>query len=235
LIARVKETRADLGIAFDGDGDRLGVVTPTGEIINPDRQMMLFAKQVLASEPESCIIYDVKCSRHLAEAIADLGGEPIMCRTGHSLVKSEMKRHNAQLGGEMSGHIFFKHRWFGFDDALYAGARLLEILANTEHDLFAQLPDSVNTPEIRLPIAEENKFAFVDRFIEHARFDDAECITIDGLRAEFIDGWGLLRASNTSPYLILRFEADDEDALERIKARFRTELLAVDSKLEIQF
>lgn len=238
LMTQVQATGADIGFAFDGDADRLGVVTNQGEVILPDRQMMCFAQAALQEQPGSEIIYDVKCSKHLAEVILQAGGKPTMWKTGHSLVKAKLKETGASLAGEMSGHIFFKQRWFGFDDGVYAGVRLLEILAKqcqSASELFAALPDSVNTPELKLPIPESRKFTLMEALAEQASFGEAKIHTIDGLRVEFDDGWGLVRPSNTTPYLILRFEADDELALSRIQALFREQLLKLDNNLSLPF
>jgi len=240
LIATVKEEEADLGIAFDGDGDRLGIVTNTGEIIWPDRQMMLFANDVLSRNPDATIIFDVKCTRHLAENITQHGGKPLMWKTGHSLVKAKMRETGALLAGEMSGHIFFKERWLGFDDALYSGARLLEILSQdkeqrTLQEIFDAYPDSANTPEIKIEIAEDKKFDFINQFISYAIFKDAKITTIDGLRADFVDGFGLVRPSNTTPCLVLRFEGDNENSLQRIQLSFKKQLLKIDPSLQVPF
>lgn len=238
LITAVKEHGADIGLAFDGDGDRLGVVDGRGDVIWPDRQMMLFASDILARHAGAEIIFDVKCSRHLARVIEQQGGRPLMWRTGHSLIKGKMKETGALLAGEMSGHIFFKERWYGFDDALYAAARLLEILARDPRpatEILAALPNAVSTPELRVDFAEGEHFAFMEAFLARTRFEDARVATIDGLRADFPDGWGLVRASNTTPSLILRFEADDQSALERIKRRFREAMLAVKPDLSLPF
>ncbi len=242
VIAAVAEHKADIGLAFDGDGDRLGVVTSAGEIIWPDRQLMLFAKDVLARNTGATILYDVKCSKHLASVIQENGGQPLMWKTGHSLVKAKLAESGALLGGEMSGHIFFKERWYGFDDGIYTAARLLEILATdatqnkrSSSELFATIPDSVNTPELKVNIPEEEKFGYMQRLIAQAKFSNADMITIDGIRVEFADGWGLVRLSNTTPCLVLRFEADDQTALKRIMKLFRTQMLAVDSSLELPF
>ena len=234
LIHTVKETQADLGLAFDGDADRLGVVTNKGEIIWPDRQMMLFSMDVLSRLPGSNIVFDVKCSRYLAEIIKKYGGNPVMWRTGHSILKTKLFEIDAPLGGEMSGHIFFKDEWFGFDDGIYVGARLLRIIANSEKDIseiFSAFPNSVNTPELKLPMAEKKKAPFMQALLEKSDFGNAKIITIDGLRVEFKDGWGLIRPSNTSPYLILRFEANTKKNLKWIQNIFRTQLQRVDSKL----
>ncbi len=239
LIAAVAAHGADIGFAFDGDGDRLGVIDGEGRVIWPDRQMMLYAADVLSRCPGAPIIFDVKCSRHLERVIREQGGEPVMSRTGHSLIKAKLKELDAPLAGEMSGHIFFRERWYGFDDALYTAARLLEILARDArppHEIFAELPDTVSTPELRIDFDEEGEnHRFMERFLADPRFDGARIVTIDGLRAEFTDGWGLVRASNTTPSLILRFEADNEDALERIQEAFRRALRAVDTGVSLPF
>ncbi|MEO8777386.1 MAG: phosphomannomutase/phosphoglucomutase [Rhodanobacter sp.] len=240
LIHAVRQTGADLGIAFDGDGDRLGVVACSGEIIYPDRLLMLFARDVLSRQPGGTVIYDVKCSSHLKGQILDAGGSPLMWRTGHSLIKSKMLETSAELAGEMSGHFFFKERWYGFDDGIYAAARLLEILAGDLHgrspdEIFATLPKSVSTPELKIVLAEGENYLFMDQFREHAVFADASLITIDGLRVDWQDGWGLVRASNTTPVLVLRFEADNGAALKRIQQVFRQQLLAVNPALKLPF
>lgn len=230
LIEMVKGQKADLGLAFDGDGDRLGVIDGMGNIIWPDQQMMLFAKDVLSRNPGQEIIFDVKCSNHLKHFIEAHGGKPTMWKTGHSLIKTKMKESGAPLAGEMSGHIFFKERWYGFDDALYAAARLLEILLkekSTPTAVFAQLPSGIATPELRLAMPEQEHAPFMEALIKKASFEGAEIITVDGLRVDFRDGWGLIRPSNTTPYLILRFEADDQAALNRIQDAFRQLLQAV--------
>ena len=238
LIQMVQEQGADLGIAFDGDGDRLGVVSSQGEIVWPDRVLMLLAMDVLSRNPGAQIIYDVKCSRHVASVVSEYGGEPLMWATGHSLIKAKMKETGALLAGEMSGHIFFKERWFGFDDALYSAARLLEILSNdprSSSDLFATLPDSMSTPEINVPMAEGEPVVFMEKLLNGAHFEKARVATIDGLRAEFERGWGLVRASNTTPSLVLRFEADDELALSTIQDEFRRVMLQADPTLSLPF
>jgi phosphomannomutase / phosphoglucomutase len=240
LILAVKQTHADLGLAFDGDGDRLGVVTQSGEIIFPDRLLMLFARDVLSRQPGATVIYDVKCTSHLKGQILDAGGSPMMWRTGHSLIKSKMRETGAELAGEMSGHFFFKERWYGFDDGIYAAARLMEILAGDLHgrspeEIFATLPKSVSTPELKIELGEGENYPFMDKLRQQASFDDASLITIDGLRADWSDGWGLVRASNTTPVLVLRFEADNPAALKRIQQVFRKQLLAVDFKLKLPF
>lgn len=238
LIQAVRDNRADLGLAFDGDGDRLGVIDSGGNIIWPDRLMMLLGMDVLSRNPGGEIIYDVKCSRHLGRIIRDFGGVPEMWKTGHSLIKARMKETGALLAGEMSGHIFFQERWYGFDDALYTGARLLEILANDHREtsaVFAVLPQSVSTPELNVCMEEGRPTAFMEQLQAAAGFPDGEVYTIDGLRVEFADGWGLVRASNTTPCLVLRFEADDELALSRIQEQFRNAMLAVEPGLQLPF
>ncbi len=232
LIQTVKRFDADLGLAFDGDGDRLGVVTREGRIIYADRLLMLFAADVLMRNPGALVIYDVKCSGKLSDYVLRNGGSPLMWKTGHSLMKAKMRETDAELAGEMSGHFFFKERWFGFDDGLYAAARLLEILAQREEtpsEVFEELPDSVSTPELKVPVESGTPHALVSLFVATAQLEDspfagARLATIDGLRADFPDGWGLLRASNTTPVLVLRFEANDDAALERIKTLFRQQL-----------
>ena len=238
LINAVQDEGADLGLAFDGDGDRLGVVDAEGNVIWPDRQMILFARDILSRNAGAKIIYDVKCSRLLAAAISEAGGEPIMSKTGHSLIKSRMQETGALLAGEMSGHIFFKERWYGFDDAIYSAARLMEILVNSSQspaELFAALPGGVATPELRLDMPEERHAAFMDEILAAASFGDGEVSTIDGLRVDFADSWGLVRPSNTTPCLVLRFEGDDEAALEGVKTRFRDLIAQVDASLDIPF
>lgn len=238
LIRVVGETGADLGLAFDGDGDRLGVVTRDGEVIYPDRLLMLLARDVLSRAPGSTIIYDVKCTGHLASEIERAGGRPLMWRTGHSLIKAKMKAESAPLAGEMSGHFFFKERWYGFDDGLYAGARLLEILAaqpEPAEDVFASLPKGVSTPELKINMREGEHYAFIERFSQAARFDGASVSTIDGIRADWPDGWGLVRCSNTTPCLVLRFDADDPAALERIQSAFRAQLHSLNRDLVLPF
>jgi phosphomannomutase/phosphoglucomutase len=238
LITFVGKTNADLGIAFDGDGDRLGVVTRQGEIIYPDRVLMLFAQDVLSRNPGATVIYDVKCTGHLAGQILRHGGSPIMWKTGHSLIKAKMKETEAELAGEMSGHFFFRERWYGFDDGIYSAARLLEILAADERspeEVFAELPKGVSTPELKIAMEEGEHYAYIEQFRELARFEGAKIATIDGVRADWPDGWGLVRCSNTTPSLVLRFDADTAEALARIQQVFRTQLLAVRGDLELPF
>jgi phosphomannomutase/phosphoglucomutase len=238
LIQMVQRLDADLGVAFDGDGDRLGVVTRAGEIIYPDRVLMLLAADVLERNPGACIVYDVKCTGHLASHILRHGGSPLMWKTGHSLIKAKMKETGAELAGEMSGHFFFKERWYGFDDAIYAAARLLEILATRDENadaVFAELPKGFSTPELNLAMAEGETYAFIDKFRDSAKFDGARVATIDGVRADWPDGWGLVRASNTTSVLVMRFDADTQDALTRIQNVFREQLLAVKPDLVLPF
>ena len=240
LILSVKQTGADLGLAFDGDGDRLGVVTRTGEVIYPDRLLMLFAIDVLSRNPGATIIYDVKCTGHLQPLVLQHGGSPVMWRTGHSLIKAKMRETSAQLAGEMSGHFFFAERWYGFDDAIYAAARLLEILAGDAggrppEEIFAALPKGVSTPELKIELHEGEHYRFIETFKAKSNFEGARLTTIDGVRADWPDGWGLVRASNTTPVLVLRFDADNEAALKRIQAVFREQLLATDRALPLPF
>jgi phosphomannomutase/phosphoglucomutase len=238
LIEAVKLMDADIGVAFDGDADRLGVVTSTGEIIYSDRLMMLFVKDVLGRVPGSTIIYDVKCTGHLHDVIEDAGGKPMMYKTGHSLIKNKMKEVDAPFAGEMSGHFFFKERWYGFDCGIYSAARLLEILAKDGRDageVLNDLPDSVSTPELKVQMQEGENHAFVAEMQEKARFPDARINTIDGVRADYVDGWGLVRASNTTPILVCRFDADSEEALQRIKDAFRQQMVAINHQLKLPF
>ena len=238
LIAVVKEQQADVGLAFDGDGDRLGVVTTQGSIVWPDRVLMLFAADVLERNPGGQIIYDVKCSRFLDGIIREHGGDPLMWKTGHSYIKKKIKESGALLAGEMSGHIFFSERWYGFDDGLYSAARLLEVLGKDERpaaEVFAALPDSVNTPELNIAMQEGEPPRFMDKLMASAHFENAQVFTIDGMRVDFPDGWGLVRASNTTPVLVLRFEADDEAGLSRIMGEFRRVMLQVDADLSLPF
>jgi phosphomannomutase len=234
----VLSNKADIGLAFDGDADRLGVITNEGTVIWPDRLMMLFAKSSLATSPGETIVFDVKCSSHLAAVIQESQGVAKMCPTGHSIVKSVMRTEKAALAGEMSGHIFFNDRWYGFDDALYGACRLLEIISSSSDTVeaqFLQIPNSVNTPEIKIPLADDKKFLLMQRFCENARFNDAKIITIDGLRVEFAKGWGLLRASNTTPSLVARFEAEDKESLSQIQALFKAEWLRISGDMVLPF
>ena len=236
LITVVQSEGADIGLAFDGDGDRLGVVTNRGEIIWPDKLMMLFSQDIVGRNPGADIIYDVKCSRHLNTLISEYGGRPIMWKTGHSHMKAKIKETGALLAGEFSGHICFGERWYGFDDALYSAARLLEIVSaesRTVDDLFAQFPVTFSTPEIKINTTDRAKFQIMDRLRSGANFGDGTITTIDGLRVDYADGWGLIRPSNTSPVLSLRFEADGQSALQRIQMIFQKQLTAIDPSLKI--
>lgn len=236
IIAAVNAEHADLGLAFDGDGDRVGVISNQGEAIPADKQLMLYAIDVLSRNPGAQIIFDVKCSKLLAEVIEQHGGKPLMWKTGHSLIKQKMQETGVPLAGEMSGHVFFKERWYGFDDGLYTGARCLEIVAKASQsatDIFNQLPTAIATPEINVPMADDKKFAFVEQLVNNADFPEGKLITLDGLRVEFADGWGLVRCSNTTPCLVLRFEADNQAALVRIEQLFKKTLLAADPSLQL--
>ena len=238
LMRCLRETDNELGFAFDGDGDRLGVVTKDGQVIFPDRQMMLFARDILLRQPGAEIIYDVKCSRLLGDDIRRAGGRPLMWKTGHSLVKAKLKETGAPLAGEMSGHIFFKERWYGFDDGLYAGARLLEIVSRAADAsaLLNALPDSAATPELHLHCAEGENHTLIERLQREVTFPLArEVITIDGVRAEYADGFGLARASNTTPVVVLRFEADNAHALARIQQEFKHALLGLKPDAALPF
>ncbi len=238
LIGTVKQEKADLGFAFDGDGDRLGVVDPDGRIIWPDMQMMLFAKDVLGRNPGADIVFDVKCSNRLAKVIKQLGGKPVMWRTGHSYIKSKLKESGAPLAGEMSGHIFFQDRWYGFDDAIYSAARMLEILMafkKSPGQVFSRLPAGVSTPELRVDMKEGEQVALVEKLVEAEGFANGKRTTIDGLRVDFADGWGLVRASNTTPSLVMRFEGDNQEALARIQGEFKNAVTALDPNLKLPF
>jgi phosphomannomutase/phosphoglucomutase len=246
LIAAVQATGAELGLAFDGDGDRLGVVTRSGKIIYPDRQILLFARDVLAARPGAEIVFDVKCTRHIAPWVRKFGGRPTMWRTGHSLIKARLRETGAAFAGEMSGHLFFNDRWYGFDDGLYAGARLLEILSRSADPSaeLESLPDATSTPELQIKTAEGENVRLVERLLALAR-DPAsaqkhfpgvqEVITIDGIRVEYADGFGLARPSNTTPVVVLRFEADNAAALARIQAGFRAAIATVAPDAQLPF
>jgi len=238
LIQMVKRLDADLGVAFDGDGDRLGVVTREGNNIFADRLLMLFAADVLERNPGAVIVYDVKCTGRLPGQILRNGGSPLMWKTGHSLIKAKMRETEAELAGEMSGHFFFKERWYGFDDGIYAAARLLEVLASrpqSPSEVLNALPDGVSTPEIKVDAPNGDPHEFVDRFRASAKFEGARLSIIDGLRVDWPDGWGLVRASNTTPVLVLRFDGDNREALLRIQEAFRAQLLAVQPDLKLPF
>ena len=238
LIRGLRDTDVELGLAFDGDGDRLGLVTKDGQIIYPDRQLMMLAKDVLERNPGAEVLYDVKCTRHLAPWIREHGGKPLMWKTGHSLVKAKMRETGAPIGGEMSGHIFFKDRWYGFDDGLYAGARMLELLSRLADPSAAlnALPQSTSTPELHLQLKEGENFALIEQMQKSSRFPGAdEIVTIDGLRVEYPDGFGLARSSNTTPVVVMRFEAESAEALAHIQNEFKREILAVKSDAQLPF
>lgn len=238
LIRTVQEQEADLGIAFDGDGDRVAAVSASGAIIPADRLLMLLAQDVVSRNPGADVIFDVKCTRNLNTLISNYGGRPIMWKSGHSFMKEKMAETGALLGGEFSGHIFFKERWFGFDDGMYAAARLIEILSTTDPDLDAQVavfPESISTPEISVATTDEQKFVIIEQLIQNNDFEGGKITTLDGVRVDFPDGWGLVRASNTTPTLVLRFEADTQQAMEHIQGLFKTQLVNIDNSLDINF
>jgi phosphomannomutase/phosphoglucomutase len=239
LVAKLGSSKAEVGLAFDGDGDRLGVVTKNGRIIYPDRQLMLFAAEVLGRNPGAEIIFDVKCTRNLFGWIRKHGGKPLLWKTGHSLIKAKLKETGAPLAGEMSGHLFFKDRWYGFDDGLYAGARLLELLSKTDDPskLLESLPDSISTPELNVKLEREGEnHALIAQLQKSAKFEGATDVnTIDGLRVEYPDGFGLMRASNTTPVLVLRFEGDSQEALARIQRDFKRVLLSAKPDARVPF
>jgi phosphomannomutase/phosphoglucomutase len=239
LVARLASSAAEIGLAFDGDGDRLGVVTKNGKIIFPDRQLMLFAAEVLGRNPGAQVIFDVKCTRNLFGWIRKHGGKPLLWKTGHSLIKSKLRETGAPLAGEMSGHVFFKDRWYGFDDGLYAGARLLELLSRAQDPtaLLESLPDSISTPELNVALEKEgDNHRLIAQLQESAKFEGATDVnTIDGLRVEYPDGFGLIRASNTTPVLVLRFEGDTDAAIARIKGDFRRVLLSAKPDARVPF
>ena len=238
LIHALADNDSELGLAFDGDGDRLGVVTKNGKIIFPDRQLMLFAADVLSRNPGAEIIFDVKSTRKLFGWIREHGGKPTLWKTGHSFIKAKMKESGALLAGEMSGHVFFKERWYGFDDGMYAGARLLECLSKYPDPsaVLNGLPNSINTPELQIKLNEGENYALIARLQKEAKFTHAkDIITIDGLRVEYTDGFGLMRSSNTTPVIVLRFEADDASALIRIQQDFRRVLLTANPELQLPF
>jgi len=234
IISEVKNKNADIGFAFDGDGDRVGLITNLGDMIFPDKQMMLFSEDILNSKKGS-IVFDVKCSNHLSNLIFKNGGTPIMAPTGHFHIKKAIKKNNALLGGEMSGHIFFNDKWYGFDDGPYAAVRAAEILAKSNRsisEIFREFPESFSTPELNITVTDENKFEIIDRFMANTNID-GDKILIDGLRVNFNDGWGLLRASNTTPKLVLRFEGDTEESMHRIQNEFISELSRICPEIDI--
>jgi len=234
IISEVKNKNADIGFAFDGDGDRVGLITNLGDMIFPDKQMMLFSEDILKNKKGS-IVFDVKCSNHLNNLIFKNGGTPIMAPTGHFHIKKAIKKNNALLGGEMSGHIFFNDKWYGFDDGPYAAVRAAEILAKSNRsiaEIFGDFPESFSTPELNITVTDENKFEIIDRFMANSDID-GDKILIDGLRVNFNDGWGLLRASNTTPKLVLRFEGDTEESMNRIQNEFISELSRICPEIDI--
>ena len=238
LISKVTEIGADVGLGFDGDGDRVGAIAPNGDVIWPDRQMILFSRDILSRNPGATVIFDVKCSQLLPLEIERAGGKPLMWRTGHSLIKKKMKQCGALLGGEMSGHIFFKERWYGFDDGLYVGARLCELLAKVDdiQNTFDMLPNSVNTPELQIQKDKEGEqHALIEKLIDAANFPNATISNIDGLRVDYDDGFGLARASNTTPTVVIRFEGKDEKSIKRIQSEFRALFADVDPTLDLPF
>ena len=234
----MKQNALDIGLAFDGDGDRVGILDDKQNILWADRQMMLYSADVLKRKPGALIIFDIKSTSNLGGYIKNLGGDPLMWKTGHSFIKAKMKETGAELAGEMSGHIFFKERWFGFDDGLYSAARMLEIISQrdeTSSAIFEALPDSFNTPELQIDFEEGEHYKFMNKFIDQAHFDNAETVTIDGIRVNYAEGWGLIRPSNTTPCLVLRFEANDEKTLIEIQNTFKEKLLSVDNNLKLPF
>ena len=234
IISEVKNKNADIGFAFDGDGDRVGLITNLGDMIFPDKQMMLFSEDILKNK-KGPIVFDVKCSNHLSNLILKNGGTPIMAPTGHFHIKKAIKKNNALLGGEMSGHIFFNDKWYGFDDGPYAAVRAAEILAKSNRsiaEIFGDFPESFSTPELNITVTDENKFEIIDRFMANSNID-GDKILIDGLRVNFNDGWGLLRASNTTPKLVLRFEGDTEESMNRIQNEFISELSRICPEIDI--
>jgi len=238
IMKVVGDKKLDLGLAFDGDGDRVGVIDDKQNVIWADRQMMLYAADVLERKPGAQIIFDIKSSTNLANVIKELGGEPLMWKTGHSFIKAKMKETGAELAGEMSGHVFFKERWYGFDDGLYSATRMLEILSKRDEiasDVFAALPDSFNTPELQIQFEEGEHYKFMDKFKQQADFSGADISTIDGMRVNYAEGWGLIRPSNTTPCLVLRFEANTKTMLDEIQATFKQQLLNMDSSLNLPF
>ena len=232
----LQESKADIGIAFDGDGDRMILVKNDGQIIWPDQLMIIFSNKILKSQ-KGKIVFDIKCSKYLSDSILKNGGDPIVSRTGHSFIKKSMAENNAILGGEMSGHIFFNDKWFGFDDGVYTFLRIMEILSNEKeyNKIFDDLPQSMTTPEIAIEFKENNHFTFMNKFVKLAEFDDSKKIDIDGLKVIYDDGWGLIRCSNTTSCIVLRFEADNKNSMNRIQSMFRDAMLKIDKNLEIPF
>ena len=236
LYDAINKNSADLGVAFDGDGDRIILMKKNGEIVWPDQLMMIFSQTILKNNPNRSIVYDVKCSQHLENIIRENKGKPIISRTGHSYIKKTIKDHDAILGGEMSGHIFFNDSWFGFDDGMYAMVRLMEIFSKLENidDVFKNLPKSITTPEISIKY-DDNHFTFMEKFVKLSMFSEAKKSEIDGLKLIYDDGWGLIRCSNTSPCLVLRFEANSKKSLLRIQSIFKDAMLEIDNKIQIPF
>ena len=236
LYDAINKNSADLGVAFDGDGDRIILMKKNGEIVWPDQLMMIFSQTILKNNPNRSIVYDVKCSQHLENIIRENKGKPIISRTGHSYIKKTIKDHDAILGGEMSGHIFFNDSWFGFDDGMYAMVRLMEIFSKLENidDVFKNLPKSITTPEISIKY-DDNHFTFMEKFVKLSMFSEAKKSEIDGLKLIYDDGWGLIRCSNTSPCLVLRFEANSKKSLLRIQSIFKDAMLEIDDKIQIPF
>ena len=232
----LQESKADIGIAFDGDGDRMILVKNDGQIIWPDQLMIIFSNKILKSQ-KGKIVFDIKCSKYLSDSILKNGGDPIVSRTGHSFIKKSMAENNAILGGEMSGHIFFNDKWFGFDDGVYTFLRIMEILSKEKeyNKIFDDLPQSMTTPEIAIEFKQNNHFTFMNKFVKLAEFDNCQKIDIDGLKVIYDDGWGLIRCSNTTSCVVLRFEADNKNSMNRIKSKFRDAMLKIDKNLEIPF
>ena len=238
LAEKVVSENADLGIAFDGDGDRVGIVTELGGCIDADKLLMLLVQSIADLYPGEAAVFDVKCSASLPKLISSLGMKPVMHRSGHSFMKQKMQETNAPLGGEFAAHIFIKDRWFGFDDGIYTAARVVEVLSQSDKtcsENFSAFEHTISTDEIKLTVDETEKFALMRKIADCADFDDAKLITLDGIRAEFEDGWGLVRASNTSPALLLRFEAQSEKSLQRIKDRFKALIGKADNSLVLNF
>ncbi|MCB1847230.1 MAG: phosphomannomutase/phosphoglucomutase, partial [Halieaceae bacterium] len=238
LAEAVQREGADFGVAFDGDGDRLAVVTSSGKIVRSDVLLMIYAEDVVSRNPGADVVFDVKCSRNLTQLITRYGGRPVLWKTGHAFMKEKMAETGALLGGEFSGHMFFGERWYGFDDGMYAAARLAEILSTHGDSLdttIEQFPATVSTPEILIPVDEHEKFQLMEKIVRNADFSSGKVNTMDGIRVDFAEGWGLVRASNTSPALTARFEADDEEALQAIIAEFSAQLSLVEPTLELDY
>jgi phosphomannomutase/phosphoglucomutase len=238
LIKAVKLNNADLGIAIDGDGERMGLVDSSGRIISSDRQMMLFARDVLAIKPGSEAIYDAACTRNLPEQIKKRGGRPVIWKNGSTPLQTRLRQTGASMAGDVEGHLLFNDRWFGFTDALYAAVRMIEILSaetRTSSEIFNDIPDSIISPLMQIPVAEGENSRFMEKMFSLANFSDADIINVDGMRVEFPDGWGLVRASSSSPTLSLRFEADNHDAMKRIQTEFKSLLLQVNPDISLPF